>query len=76
MSILPILAARVVISALLRAGFVILRQKGSHVFLKNPLTGKVTSVPLHTKDLTRGLLTAIIKQAGLTVQQFLRLLKK
>lgn len=73
MSILPILTARQVVSILLRAGFTVLRQKGSHIFLKNLSTKKSTSVPMHPGDLNRGLLTTIIKQAGFTVKQFLKL---
>ena len=75
MSIIPIIVARVVIAALIRAGFVVLRQKGSHVFLKNSITRKVTSVPMHSGTLKKGTLLAIIKQAGLTLQQFLKLLR-
>ena len=74
MSILPILTAREMIAALSRAGFVVVRQKGSHVWLKNPRTGNVTSVPMHTGEMTKGLTTGIIKQAGFTVKQFLKVL--
>lgn len=74
MSILPILTAREMIAALLRAGFVVSRQKGSHVWLKHPHTGKVTSVPNHPGEMTKGLTSAIIKQAGFTVKQFLEFL--
>ncbi len=71
---MPVLTARAVIAALLRAGFVVIRQKGSHVLLKNLRTKKVTSVPMHTGDLPKGLLSAIIKQAGYTLKQFLKFL--
>ncbi len=71
---MPMLTARVLIAALLRAGFIIVRQKGSHVFLKNLVTKRVTSVPLHAGDLPKGLVGAIIKQAGFTLKQFLKFL--
>ena len=73
MSVLPILAAREVLRRLLKAGFRIVSQKGSHVKLWNPLTDQRTGVPLHPGDLGRNLLAKIIKQAGLTIAEFLEL---
>lgn len=72
MSILPILTARAVITILKRAGFQYLYTKGSHYYFKHPITGRITSVPFHTKSIGRGLLSKIIKQAGLTVKEFLK----
>ena len=48
MSIVPQLVARVVVLVLVKAGFIVTRQKGSHVFLRNFKTGKVTSVAMHS----------------------------
>ncbi len=67
------LAAREVLRRLLKAGFRIVNQKGSHIKLWNPVTDRRTGVPLHPGDLGRNLLTKIIKQAGLTVDEFLKL---
>ncbi len=75
MSIVPQLVARVVVATLIKAGFVITRQKGSHVFLKNHTTKRVTSVAMHSGNVKKGTLLAIIKQAGLTLKQFRDLLK-
>jgi predicted RNA binding protein YcfA (HicA-like mRNA interferase family) len=72
---LPALTARDVIRALGRAGFIVSRTSGSHCRLvheKNPAR-KVT-VPLHSGDLKRGTLRAIVAQSGLTVAEFLALL--
>ncbi len=72
---LPALGARDVIRALGRAGFVASRTSGSHcrlIYSANPAR-KVT-VPIHTGDLKRGTLRAIIAQAGMTVAEFLALL--
>jgi len=46
-------------------GFIIVRQKGSHVILKNLLTGKIVPVPLHGKNqpIPIGTSLAILKQA-------------
>ncbi|NGZ03634.1 MAG: hypothetical protein CV090_11360 [Nitrospira sp. WS238] len=73
MSKLPSLSGRACMKALERAGFVVRRQEGSHVILRRaePFTQLV--VPDH-KELDRGTLRAIIRQADLTVDEFLRLL--
>jgi len=72
---LPALTAREVIRALERAGFQETRTSGSHCRLVH--TGdparKVT-IPIHSGDLKRGTLRAIIAQAGFTVDEFLQLL--
>ncbi len=47
-------------------GFEEVRQSGtSHLRLQNSKTGKQTTVPMHNKDLGKGLEQAILKQAGL-----------
>lgn len=72
---LPSLTARDVIRALERSGFVASRMSGSHcrlIHVTDP-TRKVT-VPVHSGDLKRGTLRAIIAQAGFTVQEFIALL--
>ena len=59
--------------ALERAGFVVKRQEGSHVILRRVQPFAQLVVPDH-KELDRGTLRAIIRQADLTVEEFLRLL--
>ena len=47
-------------------GFIELRQPGtSHLRMKNLNTGKMTTIPMHSKELTKGLEQAILKQAGI-----------
>jgi predicted RNA binding protein YcfA (HicA-like mRNA interferase family) len=77
MSFLPIIRATKLIPILLRMGFRIIRQRGSHVSLEHILdkTKKVT-VPMHNKDLAKKTLLLILKQAGISIQEFLRLLGK
>ncbi|RMD61293.1 type II toxin-antitoxin system HicA family toxin [Candidatus Parcubacteria bacterium] len=72
---LPVISGRECIKALERAGFYVKRQRGSHVVLRrdNPF-GQVV-VPDH-KALDRGTLRAIIRQAGLSVREFLELLEQ
>lgn len=74
MSVLPILTARVVMQKLARAGFRFIYARGSHHFFHHPLKNHITSVPLHGgKDIGRNLLRKILKQAGLSVEEFLKL---
>ncbi|TSC77922.1 MAG: hypothetical protein G01um101424_56 [Parcubacteria group bacterium Gr01-1014_24] len=73
MSILPILAAREVLRRLIRAGFRIVSQKGSHVKLFNPTSGRRTEIPMHPGNLGRKLIMKILKQAGISVKKFLGL---
>ena len=75
MSKLRPLPPKKVINALSKVGFVPGRQKGSHIILKNE-EGVVIVVPNHPgEDLGRGLLLKIIKQEGLTKEEFLKLLE-
>jgi len=64
-----------VLRALRRIGFFVDRVSGSHFILKHPSkpTLRVT-VPLHNRDLKRGTLLSIIKQTGLTNEEFEKLL--
>ena len=61
---MPITSKRM-IRLLLEHGFEITGQNGSPVKLKNYRTNRQTIVPLHNKDLGRGLEQAILKQAGI-----------
>jgi predicted RNA binding protein YcfA (HicA-like mRNA interferase family) len=70
------LPSRKVIKALESLGFKKIRQKGSHVFFKH-LDGRTTVIPIHKgEDIRRGLLRNIIKDTGLTKDDFLRLIEK
>jgi predicted RNA binding protein YcfA (HicA-like mRNA interferase family) len=73
---LPPLKAPEVIRALERAGFKVVRSAGSHHRLVHTEdASRATTVPVHKgRDLPRPMLRAIIKQAGLTVEEFLDLL--
>ena len=59
-----------------RAGFIRDRSSGSHVTLVHPGTGRSVTVAVHgAQDLPLGTLRGIIRDAGLTVEEFVRLLK-
>ena len=72
---LPSCSARDVDRALTKKGLVLAHQKGSHRYYADPVTGDiVTTVPMHPGDLPRWLLKKIIKDAGLSEEQFRSLL--
>ena len=72
---LPVISGREAVKALCRAGFRVVRQRGSHVRLeKRTEEGLIKlTVPLH-KGLKKGTLRRIIEDAGLTVEGFNKLL--
>jgi len=44
--------------------------------MRHPVTRRSVPIPVHPRDLKRGLLQRIIKQAGLSREEFLRLLRE
>jgi predicted RNA binding protein YcfA (HicA-like mRNA interferase family) len=73
MSKLPVVSGAECVKALGKAGFVVFRQRGSHITLVRKTPPAQTTIPNH-KELDRGTLRAIIRQAGLTVDEFISLL--
>lgn len=73
MKSLPVISGKQCVKALTKVDFIVNSQKGSHIILvrKNPKSR--ISVPNH-KQLDRGTLRAIIRQANLTVDEFINLL--
>lgn len=53
------------VKLLKKNGFEIVSQNGSHIKMRHTITGRQTEVPMHSKDLKKGLENAILKQAGL-----------
>ncbi len=73
MTKLPQISGQDCIRALERAGFYRKRQTGSHVVMRRDDPFAQVVVPEHD-ELDRGTLRAIIRQVGLSVEDFLRLL--
>jgi predicted RNA binding protein YcfA (HicA-like mRNA interferase family) len=73
MSKLPVLSGQKCTKLLAKLGFYLKRQEGSHLILRrnDPFTQVV--VPDH-KELDRGTLRAIIRQVGISVDEFIKLL--
>ena len=62
-------SAREVLARFIRAGFVEVRQSGSHKVLRHP-DGRQTYVAMHPGTLPTGTFRKILKQAGLSEEQF------
>jgi predicted RNA binding protein YcfA (HicA-like mRNA interferase family) len=70
---LPVISGKDMIRALEKDGFLIVRQKGSHVSLQKGI--HKTVVPIHD-ELAKGTLLGILKQCGLTKEALIDLLKE
>jgi len=73
MSKLPSISGHECMSALAKAGFHFKRQEGSHIVLRRDTPFAQVVVPNH-KELDRGTLRAILRQADIEVDEFLKLL--
>lgn len=65
---LPIVSGAEAIRALEHLGFVVIRQRGSHIILRKGSQGCV--VPNH-RELKLGTLSGVLKQAGVSVEEFI-----
>ena len=74
MTRLPVVSGREAVKALGRVGYVLDHQRGSHMILRNtePPFRRLT-VPDH-RELAKGTLRSIVREAGLTVELFTELL--
>ncbi len=76
MSKLPSLTGKEIVSLLKKAGFIVERQRGSHVFLKHE-DGQATVVPVHSGEIIGpGLLSKILRDVEMTREELLEILKK
>jgi len=74
LSTLPVVSGRDVVQALLKNGYEKDKQKGSHIVMRQiSYPYRRIVVPDH-KELAKGTLRNIIRYAGLTVEEFIKLL--
>jgi predicted RNA binding protein YcfA (HicA-like mRNA interferase family) len=68
---LPVIRGKDLIAFLEKRGFVIIRQKGSHVRMESD-DGRYTTIPVHTgEDIPKGLLRKIIREdLEMTLEEF------
>lgn len=69
----PSFKPKEVIKKFKKLGYIIDRQSGSHVVLYHPKLQKRTVIPLHVKDLPKGTLFAILKETGISKEEFLKI---
>ena len=76
MTKLPVVTSNEIIRGLKKAGFVFDRQaKGSHEIWYNLVNKRRTTVPNHPGvEIHKGTLRAILKEAGLSIEEFLKLI--
>ena len=74
MARLPVVSGREAVRAFTKAGRMEKRREGNHMILGKPRVPVVLSIPNH-KELDKGLLRGQIRKAGLTVEEFVKLLK-
>lgn len=75
MSLLPRVSGRAAVAAFRRLGYEIDRQRGSHIILRHrePPFRRLT-VPDH-REVAKGTLRALIREAGISVDEFAELLR-
>ncbi|MGH8751522.1 MAG: type II toxin-antitoxin system HicA family toxin [Burkholderiales bacterium] len=74
MTVLPSLTGKRLLAALAKAGFSVIRIKGSHHFVRHS-DGRTTVVPAHSNEtIGPGLLAKILRDCELTREEFQRLL--
>jgi len=74
LSVLPRVSGREVVKALVKVGYAQDRQRGSHIILRQIASPHRRIVVPDHSEVAKGTLRAIIRQAGLTVDEFRSLL--
>jgi predicted RNA binding protein YcfA (HicA-like mRNA interferase family) len=73
--VLPRLSGKAVLQTLRREGYVLVRSRGSHHYLRKPGTAALVVIPVHgNRDLPTGTLRSILRQAGLSPEVFAAML--
>ncbi len=74
MSKLPVVSGREVVKAMDKLGYKFYRQRGSHIILRQTMAPhRRLTVPDHS-EVARGTLRCILREAGITVSEFINLL--
>ena len=76
MSKLPLIDAKRFEKLLIKLGFEVVRQKGSHVFYRHP-DGRFTTLPHHAgQDIGRSLTRQVLQEIHLTIEEFIIILEE
>ena len=70
---LPVVKPKQIVKILKKIGFIERRQTGSHLIFSNPDTNRIVPVPMHAKELKKGTLLSILRQADITKDEFKKL---
>jgi len=74
MTKLPVVSGKDAVKALMKIGYDVDHQRGSHIVLRqNASPFRRITIPNH-KEISKGTLRTIIREAGLTVEEFSELL--
>jgi len=73
MTKVPSLNYEVVVRGLQRAGWVVVRQRGSHIRLQKHLPDETLKLTVPAHPIKRSTLSHVLKHARLTVEEFLEL---
>ncbi len=74
---LPRITPKKILAALMRAGFYVHHHTGSHVNVRHPLKSHLhVVIPMHNRDVSLKTTKSIIVQAELTVDEFIKILKR
>ena len=68
---LPVLKPRDVVKKLKKLGFIEHHQAGSHLTMKHPETKQRAVIPMYLKDVKKGTLSAILREAGIDKESFI-----
>jgi len=75
-SVLPRISGREAVSAFRKLGYEVDRQKGSHIILRHPGPPfRRLTVPDH-REVAKGTLRALIREAGISVEEFTALVRR
>ncbi|MCH7511289.1 MAG: type II toxin-antitoxin system HicA family toxin [Chloroflexi bacterium] len=69
---LPALRATAIVRALERSGFVVKRQTGSHMILTRSGLRRPIVIPMHRRELPPATVKDIIRQAGISIDEFIQ----
>ena len=69
----PVLKSQEIMRAFKKAEFKELSQKDSHLKLKKEDPTRIVIIPMH-EEVARGTLRSILEQAGMSLEEFLKLL--
>ncbi|MEK7573349.1 MAG: type II toxin-antitoxin system HicA family toxin [Patescibacteria group bacterium] len=70
---MPSFKAREIVRILQKLGYIQKRQTGSHLMMYHPKSKSIIPVPIHTKELKKGLVRGIMKQAESSEKEFIKL---